>query len=145
MPDAAPLKVSSLDLLALFGLQVGTGILCAVIVELLPFDAGSGSWIGGVAAMIGAMTFATLKARKAPEGLARSYRRSLALRVTIVQTVLGMMFLAVALPSSPELMAAGKWIVLWVPIGAVLVFGLTLWGLGMGAQQAAAMARRPPL
>ena len=80
--------------------------------------------------------------RRAPDGLTKSYRRSLALRVTIIQTVLGILFLAVALPSSPELMAAGKWIVLSVPIGAVLVFGLTLWGLGMGSKQAVAMAKR---
>lgn len=139
MTDTTPLKVSSADLLALFGLQVGTGILAGILEAVLPFESPTSSWIGVVATMTGAMVFGMLKGRKEPERLTASYRRSLSIRVTLIQTVLGLLFLGVALPSSPQLMAFGVWILIVIPVAAGACYLLTSFGLGMGVKQAMTM------
>jgi hypothetical protein len=142
MSEAAPIKVTSLDILALLGLQLAVGILCGVIEALLPFEMPSSSWIGGVSAMTGAMTFGMLKARRHPDGVPPAYRRGLALRVTAIQTVLGLLLFAIALPSSPQLIAAGAWVLIVIPIAAIVCYLCTAWGLGFGVKQAAGMAKK---
>lgn len=128
----------------LLGLQVGVGLLGAGILAVLPFDTGSGSWMGGVAVLVGSQTYVMIKEKRRPGGTAPIVH-GLALWAALGQLVLGALFFAGAALLVPEaaaeLRAAPHWLGVLAVLVPLLVYAMTRFGLRMGLKNV--QAARP--
>ena len=127
--------------------QFGVAAAGAVVLHLLPFNTGSGSWTSGVGVVVGAQIFAMQKERKQPGVLSRPYVKRLAAYAALGQLLAGALFIGIV---TPDLIAAlagdlSTRVLIAVGIGGLglaLAYGLSLFGLKQGLK--AAQSGTPP-
>jgi hypothetical protein len=131
-------KPTARDVVLLLALQVCISALGAGILALLPFNAGPGSWVGGLGIMVGAQSFVVFKARKHPDAFdGGAYSHRLALYAALGQLALGGLAavgIAVAAPQVLDSLGVGTVVFILVVAGlaGLLTYGLTRWGFRMG-------------
>ncbi|HLK88566.1 MAG TPA: hypothetical protein VKZ18_01655 [Polyangia bacterium] len=138
------MKPSARDIAILLALQMGISAVMAVLLALLPFDAGSGSWVAGVGIIVGSQSFVQLSVKRYPDGFGPGYAHRLGLAAAVGQLVIGGLAAAAVVVGDASVVAKlgispAAFVLIIVAVAGPLAYGLTRWGFRIGERAAARM------
>jgi len=81
-------------IVTLLSWQLGISLIVGLIIELLPFEVGSG--LGIIGTMVGAQQMGMLLERRCPAMTTKQHRKKFAIRSTFILTTLSLVLLLIA-------------------------------------------------